>query len=170
MSAAISVLKGLIVDAAGRTEAMEPATGRRVFRPTRALLVVTATCTFALGTAAGMADASADPAPPSVPAGPEVVGTVNEFIPENANLSDCVGSLPRPDCGSDARGGWRQTLLFAVIVAILVVIGVRLAFAVRRRDEQVNVGSAPEADAAEELGVEGDDDRRQAHQHGADRR
>jgi hypothetical protein len=151
---------------------------RRVFRPTGALLIAVTVGTFGLGTAtAGASTPAGADAPPSLPAGPEVVGTANEFIPENANLSDCISSLPRPECGSEARGGWRQTLVFAVIVAILVAIGVRLAFAVRRRDHTVNVDdsaaehgdrSGPEPDATEQLGVEGDDDRRHAHQHGAD--
>ena len=42
--------------------------------------------------------------------------TINEFYPEQRSLGDCLSSLPKPDCGSDARGGWRQT---AVLVAIL---------------------------------------------------
>jgi hypothetical protein len=126
---------------------MHPATRRRVVRPTRTLLGVVAMCTFGLGAAPAVAAAPGDSTPPtSLPAGPEVVGTANEFIPEDANLSDCVSALPRPGCGSEARGGWRQTLVFAVIVAILVVIGVRLAVAVRRRDRTANADDGAPTD------------------------
>ena len=33
----------------------------------------------------------------------------NEFLPDR-DLDDCISALPQPDCGSDARGGWRQWL------------------------------------------------------------
>ena len=56
----------------------------------------------ATGTATG------DTAPP--------VDTINEFFPEDRSLGDCLSSLPKPGCGSSARGGWRQTL---VLVASL---------------------------------------------------
>jgi hypothetical protein len=58
----------------------------------------------------------------------------NPFIPEDANIGDCVSALPRPGCGSEARGGWRQTLVFVVLVAGMALIGWRLVVAVRRRD------------------------------------
>jgi hypothetical protein len=71
-----------------------------------------------------------DPPPPPV--------TVNEFLPEDRDLSDCLSALPRPGCGSEARGGWRQGLVFGVIVAGLGVIGWRVARGVRRRDAALN--------------------------------
>jgi hypothetical protein len=50
--------------------------------------------------------------------------TINEFMPEDRALSDCLSSLPKPGCGSKARGGWRQTLVFLVIIgAITFIIG-----------------------------------------------
>jgi hypothetical protein len=62
----------------------------------------------------------------------------NEFIPENRDLSDCVSALPRPDCGSESRSGWRQGLVFGVIAGGLTVIGWRVVVAVRRRDAAIN--------------------------------
>jgi len=52
--------------------------------------------------------------------------TINEFFPEDRSLGDCISSLPRPDCGSDARGGWRQTLVFVAILAGLAFIAWRI--------------------------------------------
>ena len=62
--------------------------------------------------------------------------TVSDFYPEENNLSDCLGLVERPGCGSESRGGWRQTLTFAVLVAGLGIIFWRIAVGVRnnRRD------------------------------------
>ena len=62
----------------------------------------------------------------------------NDFMPQEANLSDCLGSLPRPGCGSDARGGWRQYLTMGVLSAGLAFVGWRIARGVRARDAVVN--------------------------------
>ena len=81
--------------------------------------VFVAACAVALAwpSAAG---ATAPPAPPDT-----IPTTDNEFLPEDEDLSDCVSALPHPDCGSEARGGWRQAL-------VLVAIGLALAFIVWR--------------------------------------
>jgi hypothetical protein len=65
--------------------------------------------------------------------------TTNPFFPddESANLTDCVGTLQRPDCGSRERGGWRQGVLFGVVVAGLVAIGTRIVIGIRRRDREI---------------------------------
>lgn len=62
----------------------------------------------------------------------------NDFMPQEQNLSDCLGSLPRPGCGSDARGGWRQYLTMGVLSAGLAFVGWRIARGVRARDAVVN--------------------------------
>jgi hypothetical protein len=61
----------------------------------------------------------------------EPVVTDNPFIPER-DLSDCVSAVPQPNCGSDAKGGWRQTLVFGVVVVALAFFGWRITRAVRR--------------------------------------
>jgi hypothetical protein len=58
--------------------------------------------------------------------------TVNEFFPEQRPLSDCLGALPKPNCGSEARGGWAQTTVFLSIVAGLGFIAWRIVAASRR--------------------------------------
>jgi hypothetical protein len=58
--------------------------------------------------------------------------TANDFLPEERNLSDCVGALERPGCGSEARGGWRQTLVFLVVAAGLALVFGRIAWSARR--------------------------------------
>lgn len=66
-----------------------------------------------------------DPPPPPV--------TINDFIPEDRNLSDCIGALERPGCGSEARGGWRQALIFVVVAGGLALVFGRIAWSARRR-------------------------------------
>lgn len=57
--------------------------------------------------------------------------TVTEFYPESANLSDCVGLVEKPGCGSDSRGGWRQTAVFVVLFAGLGVVLWRVSLGIR---------------------------------------
>jgi hypothetical protein len=59
----------------------------------------------------------------------------NPFFPDDTttNITDCVSALPRPECGSRARGGWRQGAVFGVVVVGLVAIGARLVIGIRRR-------------------------------------
>jgi hypothetical protein len=66
---------------------------------------------------------------------PTPVSTINEFIPENRDLSECISALPRPGCGSEARTSWEQGALLVVLVVALAFIGWRLVRAIRRRPE-----------------------------------
>jgi hypothetical protein len=58
----------------------------------------------------------------------------NPFLPEEQDLSDCVNALPRPDCGSEARGGWRQGVVFGLVVAGFAFIAWRVVRSLRQRD------------------------------------
>lgn len=56
-------------------------------------------------------------------------------------LEQCVGLLPKPGCGrepvdSGDRGGAMQFVTFGVLVAALIVIGVRVARAIVARDRE----------------------------------
>jgi hypothetical protein len=79
-----------------------------------------------------------DPPPPPA--------TVNDFIPEDRDLSECISSLPKPGCGSDARGGWRQGVVLALVLGGMLAIGVRVAVAVRRRDRALTAEAETPAD------------------------
>ncbi len=63
---------------------------------------------------------------------PPPVVTVNEFLPEDRDLGDCLSALPKPDCGSKARGGWRQGLVLSAILAGLGVIVWRIVASARK--------------------------------------
>jgi len=68
--------------------------------------------------------------------------TNNDFIPTEQNLSDCIGAVEKPNCGSESKGGWRMYLVFAALVLGMGVVGWRIAVGVRARDAVVN--SLPE--------------------------
>jgi hypothetical protein len=63
---------------------------------------------------------------------PTPVSTINEFIPEDRDLSECISALPRPGCGSEARTSWEQGALLAVLVVALVFIAWRVIRTARR--------------------------------------
>ena len=58
--------------------------------------------------------------------------TINEFLPVDRGLGDCISSVERPGCGSEARGGWRQGLVFGLILAGLGFIAWRIWAASQR--------------------------------------
>jgi hypothetical protein len=70
------------------------------------------------------------------------VPTVSEFYPEDNNLSDCLGLVERPGCGSKARGGWRQSVVFAVLVVGLGLIVWRISVGVRSNRNSLS-GTGP---------------------------
>ena len=54
---------------------------------------------------------------------PPVGSEDNVFTPEDANVSSCVGTMERPDCGSKSKGGWR------------------IARSIKARDAVINAGT-----------------------------
>lgn len=84
------------------------------------------------------AQATTPPADPIAPPTTElVIDEANPFLPEDANLTDCVGMLQRPGCGSESRGGWHQNAVAIVMVAGLLLVFGRVAWGVRRSQKQM---------------------------------
>jgi amino acid transporter len=98
-----------------------------------AWLVIVALWVAALA-ALGSAPATASPPPPT----DEPPVTANPFLPEQQNVGDCIGALERPGCGSEERGGWRQTLVFVIMGVGLAFVFAMVAREVRRsrRDQE----------------------------------
>lgn len=82
----------------------------------------------------------ASPEPPDPPdtipltPGSTDAGTpiTNDFYPDERDVTDCVGALERPGCGSSSRGGWRQGAILGTLVVAIGFICWRIAKAVRR--------------------------------------
>ena len=107
---------------------------------------------FALALVAGLlvpqaAQATAPPVettvPTTIPTDEIVVDEANPVLPENRDLTECIGMLQRPGCGSDARGGWHQNAVAIVMIAGLLIVFGRIAWGVRRSQKQM-VESAPD--------------------------
>lgn len=58
--------------------------------------------------------------------------TYNDFIPEERDLSDCISAIPKPGCGSEAKGGWRQLLVFGLVISGIGFIGWRIVTGSRK--------------------------------------
>jgi hypothetical protein len=95
------------------------------------LVLATGAPTAAIDTVVAASPAPAAWLDQSTPPRPDTIGD-NEFLPDDANLSDCVGLVERPGCGSEERGGWRQGVVFAVLMIGMALIFVRIYFAIRK--------------------------------------
>ncbi len=97
---------------------------------------------FALALAVGplVPNVARAAAPPTEPTAPTttlatdeiVIDEANPFLPENRDLTDCIGTLQRPGCGSEARGGWHQNAVAIVMFGGLLVVFGRIAWGIRR--------------------------------------
>jgi hypothetical protein len=70
--------------------------------------------------------------PTTLPTDEIVVDEANPFLPENRDLTDCIGTLQRPGCGSEARGGWHQNAVAIVMIGGLLIVFGRIAWGIRR--------------------------------------
>jgi len=68
----------------------------------------------------------------------------NDFLPEDKNISDCVGTVERPGCGSKSKGGLHLYLVFAALFGGVGFIAWRVSIGIRARDAVVNDLSALE--------------------------
>ena len=84
---------------------------------------------FALAPVTAFASSGDEPEP--VPTEVPVV-TANPFLPEEADLTSCIGMLQRPGCGSEERGGWHQYLVAGAMVGGLLIVFGRVAWGVAR--------------------------------------
>lgn len=67
-------------------------------------------------------------APPSAPP------VTNDLLPENNDVTNCIGTVERAGCGSRARADGHTYLVFLALTAGLGFIGWRIARGVRARD------------------------------------
>jgi hypothetical protein len=84
---------------------------------------------------AGAADAATSGTDGAEPTDTPPPTVFNEFYPDERPLSDCVSSLPKPNCGSEARGGWRQFTILGAVVVALGFIAWRIVRSARRARE-----------------------------------
>lgn len=110
---------------------MHRTTARRI-PPIHGVLVIALTIASFLAMATSRPGGTAA-AEAAAPTSTEPTATANEFFPEEGNVTDCIGVLERPGCGSENRGGWRQALVFGLVVAGLIVVFTKIVIGVRGR-------------------------------------
>ena len=86
---------------------------------------------------AALAVSTPEPSPTAPPPTVPVV-TANEFLPTDRDLSDCVGVLEKPGCGSQARGGTAITVVFIIMLLAMVLIFARIAVGVRQNRRAID--------------------------------
>jgi hypothetical protein len=84
------------------------------------------------------------------------IDTVNPFLPDEQDLTTCVGSLERPGCGSSARGGWHQDLVAIAMVGGLFIVFGRVFWGVVRNRRRM-LGPNEDSDSNGDGGSSGDD-------------
>jgi hypothetical protein len=95
-------------------------------------LVIVATTVLVLPAAT----VGASPPPTTPPtAGPVVT---NDLLPENNNVTNCIGTAEPGNCGSKARADGHTYLVFLALVVGLGFIGWRIARGVKARDAAHN--------------------------------
>jgi hypothetical protein len=73
--------------------------------------------------------------------------TINDFIPEDVDLGDCISALPRPECGTDSKGDWRFYVVMGVMLAGMGFIAWRITKGVRARDRAMMPDPQPSTPA-----------------------
>lgn len=100
---------------------------------------------MAVGLLAGPVATGVGASAPPVTPDPASIGT-NPFIPEDANIGDCVSSLPRPDCGTEEKGGAGQYLTMLALALGTAFIGWRIWRGVSARDRALDPANRPPGD------------------------
>lgn len=77
----------------------------------------------------------------SVPSEDVTIDTANPFLPEDRDLTECIGMLQRPGCGSEARGGWHQNAVAIAMIGGLVIVFGRVAYGVRKNRQRSDAPS-----------------------------
>ncbi len=80
----------------------------------------------------GQQPALADPLPLTEQITAAPPDTINEFLPEDRSIGDCISALPKPGCGSEARGGWHQDLVLLAILGGVSFIAWRVVRSARK--------------------------------------
>jgi hypothetical protein len=94
--------------------------------------VMSGAIVFAGPTSAVHAGSSMQSAPATVPDPDTPAVTANEFLPEDRDLTDCVGVLEKPGCGSEERGGTMLNIVFVLVIGGMSFIFWRIIVGVRR--------------------------------------
>src|SRR5918994_3905076 len=66
---------------------------------------------------------AASPPTTEVPGTAVPDSTINEFIPEDRAIGDCISAVPKPGCGSESRTDWHQWLVLIALAGGIGFVG-----------------------------------------------
>jgi hypothetical protein len=75
---------------------------------------------------------AASPPTTEVPGTAVPDSTINEFIPEDRAIGDCISAVPKPGCGSESRTDWHQWLVLIALFGGMAFVGWRVVVGLRR--------------------------------------
>ena len=110
----------------------------------RVLLVSLAFAVVTFGTAGPGGVAGA--APPPTTESPEntvPTSTLNDFIPTQRDLSDCISAVQKPGCGSESESDYHQMLVFAALIGGMALIAWRVVVGARRNRQEIDHPKTP---------------------------
>ena len=93
------------------------------------MIVVTLAATAATASMVPASDVAAT-APPTT----EAPVVTNDLLPQNNDVSNCIGTVESANCGSKARADGHTYLVFLALTLGLAFIGWRIARGVKARD------------------------------------
>ena len=64
----------------------------------------------------------------------EATPATNDLIPDDNDVTNCIGTVEQANCGSKARADGHTYLVFGVLAAGMAFIGWRIARGIRARD------------------------------------
>ncbi len=97
-------------------------------------ILIAAIATMAVSATAPTASAEATAPPTTTATTIEAPPATNDLIPDNNDVTNCIGTAEQANCGSKARADGHTYLVFAVLVAGMAFIGWRIARGIRARD------------------------------------
>ena len=74
---------------------------------------------------------AASPPATEPPASTVPDSTINEFIPEERAIGDCISAVPKPGCGSESRSDWHQWLVLIAVAGGMAFVAWRVVAGVR---------------------------------------
>jgi hypothetical protein len=110
----------------------------------RVVLVSLVLASVALGAAGPVGVAGAAPPPTTeAPVGTVPTSTLNDFIPVDRDLSDCISAVQKPGCGSESRSDYHMWLVFTVLIAGMALIAWRVVVGVRQNRAAIDGPTHP---------------------------
>jgi hypothetical protein len=97
-------------------------------------ILIAAIATIAVGATVPTARVEATAPPTTTATTIDAPPATNDLIPDNNDVTNCIGTVEQANCGGKARADGHTYLVFGVLAAGMAFIGWRIARGIRARD------------------------------------